>query len=44
VFGLQAQYELSKSLAVRGGFDTYLQSGGITGNLTDVGMGLIFKF
>jgi TPR repeat protein len=44
LFGLQAQYELNKNLALRGGFDTYIESGGMTGNITEVGMGVIFKF
>jgi OOP family OmpA-OmpF porin len=44
LFGLKVQYDLSKNLGIRGGFDTYTESGGITGNLTEVGMSVVTKF
>jgi uncharacterized protein len=44
VVGLKVQYDLSKSIGVRGGFDTYAESGGITGTLTEFGMAVITRF
>jgi hypothetical protein len=44
LLGLKVQYDLSKNLGIRGGFDTYTESGGITGNLTEVGMSVVTKF
>jgi TPR repeat protein len=44
VAGLKVQYELSKSIGIRGGFDTYTQRGGITGTVTEVGLAVIYKF
>jgi hypothetical protein len=44
VVGLKVQYDLNKSIGIRGGFDTYAESGGITGTLTEVGMAVITRF
>jgi TPR repeat protein len=44
VLGLKVQYDLSNNLGIRGGFDTYTESGGISGNLTEVGMSVVTKF
>jgi len=44
VIGLKAQYDLSKNIGIRGGFDTYTESGGITGNITEVGLAVITRF
>lgn len=44
VAGLKLQYDVSKSIAIRGGFDTYTERGGITGTISEVGMGVIYKF
>ena len=44
VAGIKVQYDLSKSIGIRGGFDTYTESGGITGNITEVGLAAIYKF
>ena len=44
VVGLKVQYDLSKNLGIRGGFDTYTESGALTGNLTEVGMSVMTKF
>lgn len=44
IVGIKIQYDLSKNLGIRGGFDTYTEGGGMTGNLTEVGMSVISKF
>lgn len=44
VAGIKVQYDLSERIGIRGGFDTYTQSGGITGSLTEVGIAVIAKF
>jgi hypothetical protein len=44
ILGVKAQYDLSENLGIRGGFDTYTESGGITGTLTEVGVAVITKF
>ena len=44
VVGFKVQYELSKSIGIRGGFDTYTESGGMSGNVTEVGLGVINRF
>ena len=44
IVGLKVQYYLSKSVGVRGGFDTYTESGGITGTLTEFGLAVIYNF
>jgi uncharacterized protein len=44
VIGMKIQYDLSENIGVRGGFDTYTESGGITGTLTEVGLTVINKF
>ncbi len=44
VVGVKIQYDLSKSIGIRGGFDTYTESGGMNGNLTEVGVAAIYKF
>jgi outer membrane protein W len=44
VVGLKLQYDVSKSIGIRGGFDTYTESGAMTGMLTEVGLGVIYKF
>jgi hypothetical protein len=44
IMGLKVQYDLSDSIGVRGGFDTYTESGGMTGTLTEVGVAVITRF
>ena len=44
VVGVKVQYDLTKSIGIRGGFDTYTESGGMTGNVTEVGMAVINRF
>jgi TPR repeat protein len=44
VVGLKAQYDLSKSIGIRGGIDSYSESGDITGILTEVGLAVIYQF
>lgn len=44
VVGGKVQYELTKSIGIRGGFDTYTESGGMTGNVTEVGISVINRF
>jgi TPR repeat protein len=44
VVGLKVQYQASRRLGLRAGFDTYTQSGGITGAISEVGIGVIFGF
>lgn len=44
VVGVKIQYDLSKNISIRGGFDTYTESGGMTGNLTEVGVAVINRF
>ncbi len=44
VVGAKIQYQAGKHFAVRAGFDTYTQSGGLTGAISQVGIGLIFGF
>lgn len=44
VVGLKVQYDLSKSVGIRGGFDTYTESGGMTGNITEIGLSVINRF
>jgi hypothetical protein len=41
---MKIQYDLSENIGVRGGFDTYTESGGINGTLTEVGLSVINKF
>ena len=44
VVGVKVQYDLSRNIGIRGGFDTYTESGGITGNITEVGVAVIAMF
>ncbi len=44
VVGAKVEYDLGPQLGIRAGFDTYTQSGGISGALTAVGMGIIYRF
>ena len=44
VVGGKVQYDLTRSIGIRGGFDTYTESGGMTGNVTEVGLAAIYKF
>ena len=44
VVGGKVQYDLTESVGIRGGFDTYTESGGMTGNVTEVGLSAIYKF
>lgn len=44
VLGVKIQYDLSESLAIRGGFDAYTESGGMTGSLTQIGLAVITRF
>lgn len=44
VVGAKVQYDLGKNIGIRGGFDTYTQSGGLSGNITEVGVGVIAMF
>ncbi len=44
IVGVKVQYNLNKSMGIRGGFDTYTESGGMTGSLTEVGMAVITRF
>lgn len=44
LIGTKAQYDIGKNFAIRGGIDFYRQSGGITGTLTDVGVGVLYRF
>ena len=44
VLGGKVQYDLSKNLGIRGGFDTYSQSGGMTGRITEVGVAVVSSF
>lgn len=44
VFGLKVQYDATSNVGIRGGFDTYTQSGGMTGTLTEVGVAVISRF
>ncbi|OIQ94356.1 Sel1 repeat protein [mine drainage metagenome] len=44
VVGGKVQYELTKSIGIRGGFDTYTESGGMSGNITEVGISVINRF
>jgi uncharacterized protein len=44
IMGAKVQYDLDKSFGIRGGFDTYFESGGITGNVTELGVAVITRF
>ena len=44
VVGGKVQYDLTESLGIRGGFDTYTESGGMTGNVTEIGIAVINRF
>ena len=44
VAGLKVQYDFGKNIGIRGGFDTYSESGAIKGTLTEIGVSAIFKF
>jgi len=44
IMGLKVQYDLSESIGIRGGFDTYTESGGMTGTLTEVGVAVMTRF
>lgn len=44
VIGLKVQYDLSENIGIRGGFDTYSESGGMSGYITEVGMAVITWF
>jgi TPR repeat protein len=44
VAGVKVQYDLSESIGVRGGIDTYTENGGLTGNIFEIGLGVITMF
>ena len=44
VVGVKVQYDFSNRVGIRVGFDTYTESGGLTGNVTEVGMAVITRF
>ncbi|MFH0934238.1 MAG: outer membrane beta-barrel protein, partial [Pseudomonadota bacterium] len=44
VLGGKVQYDLNKNLGIRGGFDTYSQSGDMTGRITEVGVAVVSSF
>jgi TPR repeat protein len=44
VAGLKLQYDVSKNIGIRGGFDTYTERDALTGTLTEIGLGVIYKF
>lgn len=44
VVGGKVQYDLTESFGIRGGFDTYTESGGMTGNVTEIGIAVINRF
>lgn len=44
VIGVKVQYDLSESVGMRGGFDTYTERGGMSGNVTELGLAVITRF
>ncbi|MBU0621649.1 MAG: SEL1-like repeat protein [Gammaproteobacteria bacterium] len=44
VLGAKVQYDLNRNIGIRGGFDTYSQSGGMTGRITEVGVAVVSRF
>ncbi len=44
VVGVKIQYDLSKNIGIRGGFDTFTEGSGMTGNVTEFGLGVINRF
>ncbi len=44
VGGLKVQYDLTSSIGLRGGFDTYDEGNGLTGTVTEISAALIYQF
>lgn len=44
VAGLKLEYDLASNIGIRAGFDTYDESGDVTGTITEVQLAIVLKF